>query len=46
MQGYLAEKIAPVKCQKVDNVPVATSLAPSMDVNWLPDVACETISEA
>lgn len=45
MQGYSAERLAPVKCQKVDNGLVVTLLARFVDVNWLPGVARRTISD-
>lgn len=35
----------PLKRRKIDNGPVAPVMAPAIDVNWIPGVACMTISE-
>lgn len=36
VQGYPAERIAPVKRQKIDEGPVLPVMAPAIDVNWFP----------
>lgn len=44
VQGNSAERIAPVKRQKVDDGPVVPEAAPTVDINWLPSVAHKTVS--
>lgn len=45
MQGYPAERIAPVKCRKVDDGAVVPELAPAVGFNWRSGASDRTISE-
>lgn len=45
VQGYLAEILAPVKRQNIDDGPAVLEFAPAIEVNWLPGVAGKAISD-
>lgn len=46
LHGYLAERSALMKCQKVDDGTMLPVRGPATDLNWIPGVGSKTITRA